>query len=69
MSSELLYPERFGIPELEGNKPMVPSNCYTLGMVINEVSVLMNYFLLMVNWRYSKSYVDNTYIMKFHQTS
>jgi len=38
MSPELLHPERFGIPESEGNRPTRQSDCYALGMVIYEVS-------------------------------
>ena len=39
MSPELLYPERFGIPESEGDRPTRQSDCYALGMVIYEVGV------------------------------
>jgi len=39
MSPELLDPERFGIPESEGNRPTRQSDCYALGMVIYEVSI------------------------------
>jgi len=38
MSPELLDPERFGMPESEGNRPTRQSDCYALGMVIYEVS-------------------------------
>ncbi|KAF9649119.1 hypothetical protein BDM02DRAFT_3186537 [Thelephora ganbajun] len=37
MSSELLDPERFGIPQSEDNRPTRQSDCYALGMVIYEV--------------------------------
>ena len=37
MSPELLHPERFGMPESEGNRPTRQSDCYALGMVIYEV--------------------------------
>ena len=37
MSPELLDPERFGVPESEGNRPTRQSDCYALGMVIYEV--------------------------------
>lgn len=37
MSPELLDPERFGIPESEGDRPTRQSDCYALGMVIYEV--------------------------------
>jgi len=37
MSPELLDPERFGMPESEGNRPTRQSDCYALGMVIYEV--------------------------------
>jgi len=39
MSPELLDPERFGMPESEGNRPTRQSDCYALGMVIYEVGV------------------------------
>jgi len=39
MSPELLYPEKFGMPESEGNRPTRQSDCYALGMVIYEVGV------------------------------
>jgi serine/threonine protein kinase len=39
MSPELLYPEMFGIPESEGDRPTRQSDCYALGMVIYEVRV------------------------------
>ena len=39
MSPELLDPERFRIPESEGDRPTKKSDCYALGMVIYEVSV------------------------------
>ena len=39
MSPELLYPEKFGMPESEGNWPTRQSDCYALGMVIYEVGV------------------------------
>ena len=39
MSPELLYPEGFGIPQSEGNRPTRQSDCYAFGMVIYEVSV------------------------------
>jgi serine/threonine protein kinase len=38
MSPELLDPDRFGIPESEGDRPTRQSDCYALGMVIYEVS-------------------------------
>jgi len=49
MSPELLDPERFGIPELEGNRPTRQSDCYALGMVIYEVSVLAIIFVPVVS--------------------
>jgi len=39
MSPELLDPERFGMPESEGNRPTRQSDCYALGMVIYKVGV------------------------------
>ena len=39
MSPELLDPERFGMPESEGNRPTRQSDCYALGMVIYEVGL------------------------------
>ena len=46
MSPELLYPEKFGIPESEGNRPTIQSDCYALGMVIYEVGIYMHEFFL-----------------------
>ena len=37
MSPELLDPERFGVPESEGDRPTRQSDCYAMGMVIYEV--------------------------------
>ncbi|KAF9646136.1 kinase-like protein [Thelephora ganbajun] len=37
MSPELHDPERFGIPESEGDRPTRQSDCYAFGMVIYEV--------------------------------
>jgi len=42
MSPELLDPERFEIPESEGNRPTRQSDCYALGMVIYEVGAPAN---------------------------
>ena len=42
MSPELLDPERFGVPESEGDRPTTQSDCYALGMVIYEVSSSMD---------------------------
>jgi hypothetical protein len=39
MSPELLYPENFGIPQSEGDRPTRQSDCYALGMVIYEVRI------------------------------
>jgi len=47
MSPELLYPERFGIPELEGDRPTRQSDCYALGMLIYEVGLHVNCFLIL----------------------
>jgi serine/threonine protein kinase len=44
MSPELLDPERFGIPQVEENRPTRQSDCYALGMVIYEVSVHVDRF-------------------------
>ena len=46
MSPELLDPERFGIPESEGNRPTRQSDCYALGMVIYEVGVRVSRFVV-----------------------
>ena len=46
MSPELLDPERFGMPESEGNRPTRQSDCYALGMVIYEVSICINEFIV-----------------------
>jgi len=47
MSPELLDPERFGIPESEDNRPTRQSDCYALGMVIYEVGVFVNQFMVL----------------------
>ena len=44
MSPELLDPERFGMPQSEDNRPSRQSDCYALGMVIYEASVLVGEF-------------------------
>ena len=46
MSPELLDPERFGMPESEGNRPTRQSDCYALGMVIYEVGVRASEFIV-----------------------
>ena len=46
MSPELIDPKRFGIPPSEGDKPTRQSDCYALGMVIYEVCVHMNRFVV-----------------------
>jgi len=46
MSPELLDPERFGMPESEGNRPTRQSDCYALGMVIYEVGAHKSKFIL-----------------------
>jgi hypothetical protein len=46
MSPELLDPELFGIPELEGDRPTRQSDCYALGMVIYEVCVCVSPFVV-----------------------
>jgi hypothetical protein len=46
MSPELLDPERFGIPESEGDRPTRQSDCYALGMVIYEVGVRVSKFVV-----------------------
>jgi len=46
MSPELLDPERFGIPESEGDRPTRQSDCYALGMVIYEVGVWASLFVV-----------------------
>jgi len=47
MSPELLDPERFGIPQSEDNRPTRQSDCYALGMVIYEVGVRADRFLVL----------------------
>ena len=47
MSPELLDPERFGMPESEGNRPTRQSDCYALGMVIYEVGARASEFVIM----------------------
>jgi serine/threonine protein kinase len=46
MSPELLDPERFGIPQSEGDRPTTQSDCYALGMVIYEVRVRFSLFVV-----------------------
>jgi len=46
MSPELLDPERFGMPESEGNRPTRQSDCYALGMVIYEVGIRVSAFIV-----------------------
>jgi len=46
MSPELLDPERFRMPHPEDNRPTKQSDCYALGMVIYEVSVHVNGFVV-----------------------
>ena len=41
MSPELMDPERFGVPESEGDRPTKQSDCYALGMVIYEVGAFV----------------------------
>jgi len=47
MSPELLYPERFGIPQPEGDRPTRQSDCYALGMLIYEVGIHVNWFVIL----------------------
>ena len=47
MSPELLDPELFGIPELEGDRPTKQSDCYAFGMVIYEVRVRASPFAVL----------------------
>jgi len=49
MSPELLDPERFGMPESEGNRPTRQSDCYALGMVIYEVGARTSKFIAVVS--------------------
>ena len=49
MSPELLDPERFGIPESEGNRPTKQSDSFALGMVIYEVGVRVSRFVVTNN--------------------
>jgi serine/threonine protein kinase len=46
MSPELLDPERFGVPQSEGDRPTRQSDCYALGMVIYEVRVRVSLLLV-----------------------
>jgi serine/threonine protein kinase len=46
MSPELLDPERFGIPQSEGDRPTRQSDYYALGMVIYEVRVHVSPFFV-----------------------
>jgi serine/threonine protein kinase len=49
MSPELLNPEMFGVPQSEGDRPTSRSDCYALGMVIYEVRVRANTFIVANN--------------------
>jgi len=49
MSPELLDPERFEMPQSEGNRPTRQSDCYALGMVIYEVGARASKFVVMSN--------------------
>jgi len=50
MSPELLDPERFGMPESEGNRPTRQSDCYALGMVIYEVGACASKLVVVDSW-------------------
>ena len=69
MSPELLAPEQFGIPQLEGDRPTRQSDCYALGMAIYEVSVtcpmLMNSLLLTADRHCPRSCVDTIHSLSF----
>ena len=47
MSPELLDPERFGMPKSEDNRPTKQSDCYALGMVMYEVGVYADRFVVL----------------------
>jgi len=47
MSPELLYPERFGILQPDNDRPTRQSDCYALGMVIYEVGIHANWFVVL----------------------
>ena len=47
MSPELLDPERFGMSATGDNRPTKQSDCYALGMVIYEVGVRVNWFVVL----------------------
>jgi hypothetical protein len=46
MSPELLDPEMFGVPQSEGDRPTRESDCYALGMLIYEVRVPVDRFVV-----------------------
>ena len=50
MSPELLDPERLGMPESEGNRPTRQSDCYALGMVVYEVGIYANRFVVVSDY-------------------
>ena len=71
MSPELLYPERFGMPESENNRPTRQSDCYALGMVIYEVGVSRRVplFLWTANRRHPRSCAGTTPSSRSSRTS
>jgi len=51
MTPELLHPERYGMPESEGDRPTRQSDYYALWMVIYEVGIyVINLLLRIVDW-------------------
>ena len=54
MSPELLDPERFRMPESEGDRPTRQSDCYALGMVIYEVGAHASEFIVVNSLLMSK---------------
>ena len=61
MSPELLDPERFGMPQSEGNRPTRQSDCYALGMVVYEVSARVN------GCHYRRQLTRNTQVLCGHR--
>ena len=70
MSPELLDPERFGGPQSEESaRPTTQSDCYAFGMVIYEVSVRVNKFIVTIGqFGYPRSYAGTTLTLKPSRT-
>ena len=70
MSPELLDPERFGVPQSEESaRPTTQFDCYAFGMVIYEVSVHVNKFIVTIGQLgYPRSYAGTTLTLRPSRT-